>query len=406
MSNPKLSALAASLLLACALPAQAAELRLAAPAAGDQVVKRLVAADFSRATATLDRAPISLSWALDPEQALDARPAPFVQHSREYWLNAEEAQLRRGVTLPTTAAAALIRISPHSNNSTKIGVDDLVVRSGARQFDGRAATQNVADTQALRAAGMEVSEGTVVLKLAAEVGQGRIELAAPAARGNYLIHVFEPSSAKVLHLNAAQDTVVGGDAVQIVASLDGARASSAKGVLTAPDGHAQNFDLVLQRDGSWRADVTPDAAHAVGAGLWEVHTFVSGGEREQPLLRDAKTAIAVAVPTARLSGAVDHERSRDGAVRLSVGVQAASASRYQLAGVLYGTAADGSRKPAAYAQSAAWVEAGNSTLALQFDADALKTAGLAAPYELRDLRLSNQADLSTLERRERALELR
>ena len=157
------------------------------------------------------------------------------------------------MTLPTTAAAALIRISPHSSNSTKLGVDDLLVRSGARQFEGRAATQNVADTQALRAAGMEVSEGTVVLKLAAEVGQGRIELAAPAARGNYLVHVFEPASTKVLHLNAAQDTVVGGDAVQIIASLDGARASSAKGVLTAPDGHAQNFDLVLQRDGSWRA---------------------------------------------------------------------------------------------------------------------------------------------------------
>lgn len=406
MSNLKLSALAASLLLAAALPAHAAELRLAAPAASDQVVKRLVAADQGRATAALDRAPVSLSWALDPAEALDQRPAPFVQNSREYWLNADEAQLRRGVALPTTAAAALIRISPHSNNSTKLGVDDLVVRNGGRQFDGRAATQNVADTQALRAAGMDVSEGTVVLKLATDVGQGRIELAAPAARGNYLVHVFEPTSQQVLRLNAARDTVVGGESVQIVAALDGARAGSAKGVLTAPDGHAQNFDLTPQRDGSWRAQITPDAAHAVGPGLWEVHTFVSGGEREQQVLRDAKTAIAVAVPTARLSGAVEHERSRDGAVRLSVGIEAASASRYQLAGVLYGTAADGSRKPAVYAQSAAWIAAGNSRLVLQFDAEALKTAGLAAPYELRDLRLGNQADLSTLERRERALELR
>ena len=82
MSNLKRSALAVSLLLAAALPAHAAELRLAAPAAGDQVVKRLVAANFSRATAALDRAPVSLSWALDPEQALDARPATFTQHSR------------------------------------------------------------------------------------------------------------------------------------------------------------------------------------------------------------------------------------------------------------------------------------------------------------------------------------
>ncbi|MCQ4166482.1 DUF4785 domain-containing protein [Tahibacter harae] len=406
MSNLKTAALAASLLLALAGLAQAAELRLAAAAADDQVVTRLVAADPGAAAAALERQPLSAAWALDPQQPLAARPEVFVQESREYWLDASEAELQRGVSLPTTAAAALIRISPHSNNSTKLGIDDLVVRSAAGEFDGRAASQSLADTAALRAAGMDVSEGTVIVKLAPAVGQGRIELAAPAARGNYLIHVFEPASKNVLKLGAARDSVVAGDSLRISAKLDSARGESAKGLLTAPDGHSQAFEFRQLRDGSWQADVVPDAAHANGPGLWEIHAFASGSSDGARVLRDAKTAVAVARPTARFSGAVENLMSARGTVELGVGIEVAGASRYQLSGVLYGTGKDGLRRPAAYAQSAAWLEAGAQRLVLKYDAQSLAAAGLSAPYELRDLRLGNQADQTTLERRAVALELR
>lgn len=406
MSKLKSAALAASIVFGLAAQAQAGEQRLATAAAGDQIPARLVAVSHP-AAATLDRVPVQVSWALDPAAELNARPVAFVQESREYWLNASEAELQRGVSLPTTADAALIRISPHSNNSTRLVVDDLVIRAGGRSYSGAEATQSVADAATLRAAGMDVSEGTVIAKLASSVGRGNLQLAAPAARGNYLIHVFEPTSATVLRLGAARDTVVAGQALRINANLDGARASAAKGVLTAPDGHTQPFELQRQADGSWQADVVPDAAHAGGAGLWEVHAFASGGDSRAPVLRDAKTAFAVAQPTARLSGEVSSALSTDRAgLSLSIGVEAASASRYQLAGVLYGTAADGSRHPVAYGQSAAWLDAGKGRLALSFDRAALADAKLSAPYELRDLRLSNQADLSLIERRERALEIR
>lgn len=407
MSNLKTAALAASLVLALAGLAEAAELRLAAAAADDQVVSRLVAADPGPAAATLERQPLSAAWALDPQQPLAAKPAAFVQESREYWLDASEAELQRGVSLPTTAAAALIRISPHSNNSTRLGIDDLVLRSAAGQFDGRAASQSVADATALRAAGMDVSEGTVIVKLAPALGQGRIELAAPAARGNYLIHVFEPASKSVLKLGAARDSVVAGDSVRITAKLDSARGETAKGLLTAPDGHSQAFEFRPLRDGSWQADVVPDAAHAGGPGLWEVHAFASGSAGGERVLRDAKTAFALARPTARLSGAVENlQGSARGALELGVGVEVAGASRYQLSGVLYGTGKDGQRRPAAYAQSAAWLEAGAQRIVLRYDAQSLAAAGLSAPYELRDLRLGNQADQTTLERRAIALQLR
>jgi hypothetical protein len=407
MAIPKSAALAASIALSLVPLAQAAELRLSAPAAGDQVPTRLVASKDTAAR-TLDRAPAQISWALDAADALNERPVPFVRESREYWLDASEAELQRGIALPTTVEAALIRISPHGGNVNRLTIDDLVIRSGGRELAGRTATQSLADETALRAAGMDVPDGTVIAKLAPAAGRGNLQLVAPAARGSYLIHVFEPASSVVLTLGTARDTVVAGQSLRINARLDGARAATAKGVLTAPDGHSQPFDLRLQSDGSWQADVVPDAAHASGLELWEVHTFASGGERSTPVLRDAKTAFALSRPTARLIGDARTvaDTARGGGLRIDLGIEAANASRYQIAGVLYGTAPDGTRRPLAYAQSAAWLDAGSGRLALAFDAASLAAGKLTAPYELRDLRLSNQADMSLVERRERALEIR
>ncbi len=408
MAILKSAALAASIALGVASLAQAADLRLSSPSAGDQVPAALVASRDAAATRTLDRMPTRISWALDAADALNDRPVPFVRESREYWLDASEAQLQRGVALPTTADAALIRISPHGNNPSRLTVDDLVIRNGARELAGRAATQNVADETSLRAAGMDVPDGTIIAKLATAVGKGDLRLVAPTARGSYLIHVFEPASSTVLTLGTTRDTILAGQSLRISARLDGARATSAKGVLTAPDGHSQPFDLRPQADGSWQADVVPDAAHASGLELWEVHTFASGGDRSTPVLRDAKTAFALSRPTARLTGDVRTvaDPARGGGLSLDIGVQAANGSRYQLAGVLYGTASDGTRRPLAYAQSAAWLDAGSGRLALTFDAASMAAGKLAAPYELRDLRLTNQADMSLVERRERAVEIR
>lgn len=407
MPNLKSAALAASLALGLAGVAQAADLRLSAPAAGDQVPTRLSANPDTRATATLDRTPVAVSWALDPAANLAERPEAFVQQSREYWLDADEAQLRRGIGLPTTAEAALIRISPHGGNRSRLSVDDLVIRNGGVELNGRAATQSLVDETALRAAGMDVPEGTVIARLAPAAGKGRLELAVPAASGSYLIHVFEPTSTAVLSLTAARDTVLAGQPLRISAALQGAKALTASGLLTAPDGYSQPFALQLQADGSWQADVVPDAAHALGPGLWEVHAFTSGGTSRAPVQRDARTAFALSRPSARLDGTVASTADAGrGGLSLAVGIEAASASRYQLAGVLYGTAADGTRRPAAYAQSAGWLDAGNGRLTLSFDRSTLEAAKLTAPYELRDLRLSDQADLRLIERRARAVELR
>ena len=77
--------------------------------------------------------------------------------------------------------------------------------------------------------------------------------------------------------------------------------------------------------------------------------------------RDARTAFAVAIASARLDGRIErimHGARAAGGVTARVGVEVADASRYQLAGVLYGTSTDGRLKPVAIAHAAAWLGIG------------------------------------------------
>jgi len=406
----RMTILAFATLCALSGAANAAEsqaLRLRPAAAGDQIVAALHAPSQPLATADLDRTPVSVAWALDRNAALNSQPPPFVRASREYWTDVSEAELRAGVKLQTTAPEALIRLSPHGGNDAALDANALLVRAEGKQRTAVEATSQVADTAALRAAGMEVPSGTVVMKLKRDVATGNVELAAPGAHGRYLIHVFEPQSNFVLNLSAERDSIVAGQTLRFFATLDGAqkwqRLDVVEGLITAPDGHTQSVHFSKQGDGRFVASATPDAAHAGGPGLWEVHAFASGKQLGNPVLRDAKSAFGVAAPTARFDGSL--VRDAGSPLALRVGVEVVAASRYQVSGVVYGTAADGSMKPIAAAQSAAWLEAGHGTIRLDVDSASLAANGLSAPFELRDLRLTNQADLSLLERRSVALTL-
>lgn len=378
-------------------------LQLLARAPHDLVPPHLDSAKAARLdTAHLDRAPVALSWPLDPAQALDARPRVHVAESREYWIDASQDELQRGVRLALSAPGAVVRLSPHGGNAgATIAASDVELRSAGRRLDHATALRSAADAEAMRTAGMDVPQGSTVLRLADDVAAGSIELAVPTARGSYLVHVFEPASTLVLELAADRDGIAGGDSLRFRANLQGAAGlARLGGLVSAPDGASQAIDFVRQRDGSYLASVTPDVAHAGGPGLWEVHAFgVASGKLAIP--RDAKTAFAVSLPVARLDGSVTREDGNG--IALAVGVQATVASRYGISGVLYGTGKDGALHPAALAQSAAWLEAGHGQLELRYDT---ATVALGAPWELRDLRLVNQADMSVQERRERALALR
>lgn len=398
--NKYLSILVASVL--CAGSAQAAS--LLAPGARDQVPSALAAPHAKALSASLDRTAVSVSHALDSKAALDAAPAPFVAQSREFWSDVGETELRAGVKFTTTAPGTLIRLSPQGGSGAALDPAGVLVRANGKTLNANDASTAVADAKALRSAGMAVPDGTLAFRLAPSSGSGQVEIAAPHAQGRYLVYVFEPASTLVLGLSADHDTVLAGTAIAFHARLADGTASRAlkvaSGLVTAPDGYSADLAFTRRADGSFSAMFTPDAAHSAGPQLWEAHVFTATDAGRMTVLRDAKTAFAVSEPSARFGGGAQISRDAKG-LHVTLDVSTASASRYQVSGVLFGTGADGALHAISLAQSAAWLATGGARIELGFDGAAFAT--MHAPFELRDLRLADQATMAVIERRERGL---
>ncbi|TCT24539.1 uncharacterized protein DUF4785 [Thermomonas haemolytica] len=373
------------LLMAAAFAAQP----LLPAGSGDRVPVRL--ATLPAPAGTFERQPVAFSWPLDPALALAATP-PYQAESREYWLTVQGNELQRGVTLPLSAANALVRVSPAAG-ATALRADDIRVTMQGRPV----AIARSADVQALRQAGMDASAGTQVLRLGSGSGAGKATLQAARAQGRYVIHVFEPDSPVVLHARADRSQALAGEPMKVtIAATSGNRAGAlrSQALLVAPDGRSQTVPVRANPDGSQSAVFTLPDRVVTAPGLWELQVFSDVGG----IPRDTRTAFAVAQPTARLAGSYALDASR---LRVSLPVQAASPGRYEARGTLYASAPDGSLRPVSEAHAAAWMDAGNGTLVLQFQREHLPP-GYGAPFELRDLELNDQSRLGKLEARERA----
>ena len=395
MKNTKM--MVAVLLALGALPLAAKDLVLLPARAGDQVPSKLVAAKVVLPP-DAERAPVEFSWALDAAEKL-AAPAPYVAESREYWIEVDGRALAKGLVVRTTAPGAVVRLSPRAGNETpELDAADLVVRQHGRTL---AASRAIADSDVARefkSLGMALPERSLAFRLSREVEAGAFELALPKARGGYLLHVFEPASSDVLSLTTNRNTVVAGGELEVVASLaspSGRTLGRIAGLATSPSGDVVELEFAHAKDGTWRARFA--SAAALDAGLWEVHAFAASDDGA--LARDAKVAFAAAKPTARFVGG---ERLDAQAPAIRVGVEVAAAGRYNVAAVLYATDASGTLVPAAIAHSAAVLAPGKHALPLRFATESLVASGLRAPFEVRDLALTNQGDHTLVEQRARA----
>lgn len=387
-----------SLLALAVSAAQAGSLLPAGTA--DQRPARLVAAPLP--AGDFERQPVAMAWPMDPRAEL-AAPAPHVAESREFWATVEADELRSGFNLDTSAPGALVRLSPvgaASGQRAAMAVDpsQLRVLRDGRLLSQPASLRQRATTEQLRAAGMDVSDGTVVVQLEPALGKGRFQLQLPRAEGRYLVHVYEPTSDVVLRAQADRQRVLAGQAFEVSAELRqgivGMRGASIEGQLVSPDG--RSFPLAF-RGGKARAQLPEDAGN--GPGLWEVQLFAGAASAGGPVQRDARTAIEVARPTARLAGGYAFDAA---AVGFRLPVQVAAAGRYELRGVLYATSPAGRLVPVAQAHSAAWLEPGQRNLSLPFGPGNLPM-GYGAPFELRQLELKDQTRMGTLETRSVAL---
>ncbi len=403
MTNFHVSGLkGAALSLLLILPAAAAraqgEDRLLPAEPGDLVITQARAVQRVPGGAA-ERAPIEFYQPLEADAVLSFDHSPFVAESREYWQRIDGAQLRQGYALALTAPGAIVLVSP-AVGAVPLRTDQIAIVSGGSRRAFADAAHTLVDASALQAAGMDVRAGSVGFRLRDGL-ESDASVQVSGARGSYVLHVLEPRSNDVARLNAARDTVHAGGAIDVVIGLaGGARVDSANGLLVAPDGSSHDFVVTAGRQGLSGRVVIPDAI-AAQPGLWDVRVSIAAIKGQRAFQRDVRTAVAVVAPTARLTGDIRrHNRRGDGAWVLTTGVDVATAGRYELRGVLYGTAANGVDVPLGVAHAAAWLAPGANELALTYplpDRD-----GVSGPYALRDLRLSDQSAIAVLERRDRA----
>lgn len=372
---------------------------LAPPVADDLVISQL-ASGVRAPVADIERSALSYFQPLSADTRLETAP-PHQAESREYWQRVDGQVLRGGYALALTAPGAVVLVSPASGAEPLVRSQFAIVsRSGPVALDQAADT--LVDAAALQAAGMGVAPGSVGFRLRPGF-EADAALVVAGALGHYLVHVFEPGSADVVTARAVADTVHGGSTVRVqVALAGGARIEAATGVLLSPSGQAFDVVYTSASDGSLLGTVALPADVGGEPGLWDLRTSVAASGRAGAFQRDVRTAVAVVAPVARLNGAVERVVRRvDGAIELRFGIEVASVGRYELRGVLHGTDDKGALVPLGLAQAAAWLEPGTGTLALAFPV--LSRDGINPPFQLRDLRLFDQARMGLLERRELAL---
>ena len=381
-------------LMSLALSAQAGTLM--PPGAADQSPSRLQSAPVP--AGEFERKPVSFAWALDPQAPLEAQ-ASYVAESREFFALAEASELQAGLAIDTTAAGAVIRISPAEGGRAVDPNQVRMLRNG-RLIAEPQTFQRKTNAAQLKAAGMDVPDGSAVVQLAKEQGQGRFEVQLASAKGRYLVHVFEPDSPFVLKAQADRRSVLAGDTLEVAAAMQRGDAKLAMagnqvaGVLVSPSG--RSYDLAFS-GGKARLQVPEEAGSEPG--LWEVQlsagTFADGASVQ----RDASTAVEVTRPTAKLAGGYTFNAA---AVRFDLPVQVAAAGRYEVRGTLYATGQDGVSRPVSQAHMANWLQPGKRQLALGFGRVNVPM-GYGAPYELRFLELKDQTRMGTLDTRELAL---
>jgi hypothetical protein len=384
-------------LLGAACAAQAGNDGRLASRNNDLISSRLV--NIPVPAGQFERKPVSFSYALNPQNE-QTKSSAFTAESREFWMQVDGSELNKGLMLDTTAPGALVRISP-SLGSAAIVTSNLKLLRNGKAIDSAKAFSQQANTEQLQKAGMDVSNGTAVVKIADAQGQGHFQLMLPKATGRYLVHVFEPNSNVTLQANADRQNYLAGDQLVVNASLGRNEKAMAgteiSGLLVSPSG--KSYDMTFKNDnGALRAVSKLPNEASQQPGLWEVQVLAGASDGGMQIQRDARTVISIAQPTAKLNG---QYRFNAQALSFSMPIQVGSQGRYELSGTLYASGRDGVSRPVAQAAMANWFKQGKGLLSLNFDRKNVP-AGYGAPFELKFVELKDQTRMMQLESRESA----
>jgi hypothetical protein len=377
------------MVLTLALPVMADEARLMPLGEGDFSVSGNLSQvrDDVRPAAGVQGEPAAVFMPARGETVTTALSAPE-SDSRSYSLTVTARELSAGVRLPLSASGAVLRMVPEAGGGARLlHIDDVTVRQGAWELQGRAAARDLARGEDLRQAAPVFGNDTLAMRLSDRIGAGEAVLqvreAALLRGGRYQLHVFEPESPVRARLGAERPIAALGQAFTAGGQLMGAAdltVERVQGDLVSPDGRRIPVDWSATDGDDFDTRLVLPRTAAESRGLWELEARVEGAGQQGAVRRDVRVAFEMVAPTARLSGAAAVAPSAEGwTVRVAVDV--ASPGRYEVRATLpdVGTA-----------HAASWLEPGRQTLLLQFPGSMPRQA------VLQDLRLVDQSRVALL----------
>jgi hypothetical protein len=287
---------------------------------------------------------------------------------------------------------------------------EIETADGVRR-SGTLAMEHIATAEQLRESGAPFPEKTSAFQLAETIGAGPVVIRAEELpddeTNSWLLHVYEPRSEVFATASMARDAYLAGDTVTArVALVDHEQTlddATIEVCMVSPSGEVVPVETSKGPTGGVSATATlPADAHSRD-GLWEIHGTTTSTIRGQTVIRDVRTAFAAAARTARLAGSATVTRGQS--LEITVPIEVAAASRYEIRGVLYASRRSGPDQPVAVAHSARWLQPGTATLTLAFPSELVDDVPPDAALQIRDLRLIDSARTGLLHRQEHAIDI-
>lgn len=354
----------------------------------------LISANVNSPQVNNNKQAVSYSYKLDKSEKLNFEVAPYVENSKQYWIDSTAAKLVNGITLPVTGGNTVIRISPLTNDKS-IQLDASMIKI---QNNGKASELKVfADSAQLKATGAAFSENTIALMVNTIAGEINLKVDGFTDETPFVVHVLEPNSEYVLSLKTTQATYNANQKISINTKIlfrNDKINADLQGYINRPDGSVLgNLDFTQDSEGDFVAEIDATGSQGLAQGLWEVHVFAKSHDKGIEIMRDAQTSFAVNLNTAKFDGQLTMSD-----VNINVGIQVGLEGRYEVRGVLMGTDADTfKQKPIAMSMAAAWLDIGSQSITLPINEKLMQESGLIAPFSIKNVQLTNQTYLAPVQ---------
>lgn len=337
----------------------------------------------------LSRVPLSYSWATDAQsltfqKALKARPSKSLQ--RVITL----AELRRGINLHTHADGAIVRVSVQkSKGHAALATLRIQTPDGVEH-----APSEVADvhTPGAGLAGADEHALPTVLVLHKNAGHGKFVLKSTDTALDeatpVFVHVYDRYSDISLQVSTEKEHYYFGEDLVVKVRMDEGDDTLPIDYMTltlrSPEGETWSLSFYEVDEGLYEARMPlPEARNSHGEN-WYVEVLAESWLEEDTVSLSTHIAFSCSIQ----SGAVRSIRQTGSSpTLLETEIEVATASRYGLQAVLFGTGADGKRYPVSINQTAQWLEPGKHTLALQMSVPEDRKAG--APWSVGYLQLTD-----------------